>query len=95
MSRQVVNNWVTGRAKIPQEALSTLQSLGYSGPSDQRDKDLKPVTAADLAELRGWMSAHFEQAAQEREALAEILRAMIEELGLSKSAPLGKKRPGQ
>lgn len=82
-SSQAVTHWVSG-ATIPVDALLKLRELGYDGPAEQDD------VAGDvggMAELKGWMLAHFEQAKEEREALAEILRALAVSIESLKSDP--------
>lgn len=87
--KSTLGNYATGKAVPPSEVREKIaEYTGYSWPDS---KSAKPITSADLAELRGWMSAHFEQAHREREALAEILRALAVEIRSLKSDQSGKK----
>ena len=52
VSGQAVSAWVTGRARIPKDALEAVRAMGYDGPDSQKDLAPEPEDAADLIDPR-------------------------------------------
>jgi transcriptional regulator with XRE-family HTH domain len=89
VSRGAYQSWEIGRATIPQTGRDLLKNAGFDGPYESVDA-VAPLTPADLVEFRGWITAKFEAiekrlaevsatAHEEREALAEMIRALYPE----------------